>query len=83
MLVILRIFPVSAPFKIMSFKQPEAQIFMINLVREVRFAIQIRLFGDRLYDPFTVHNLSVRVIQRVDIRRQPQTVFRDPCRMRN
>ena len=41
MLVILPVLPVSAPFEAMFGEQFEAQVLMIDLVREVRFAVQI------------------------------------------
>ena len=75
MLVILPVFPVSAPLKPVLCKQFEAQVFMVNLVWEVSFPVQVRFSGFRLYDSFPVHDLRIWIVQRVDIHSQAQAVF--------
>ena len=75
MLVVLPVFPVSAPFKPVFDEQPEAEILMVDLVREIRVPVQVRLTGDRLHDPLPVHDLRVGIVQRVDVHSQPQAVL--------
>ena len=67
MLVILTVGPVSAPLKTMLDEQLIAKVVMIDLIVKIRISVQIRLAGNRLNDPLSVHDLCVWIVQRIDI----------------
>ena len=75
MLIILPVFPFSAPVKTVFRKQVVAQVSLLDFVIEGSFTVQIRLSRNRFYDAFSIDNLRIRIIKRIDIYSQTQAVF--------
>ena len=76
MLIILAVFPGAAPFKALFGKQPEAKIVFIDLKGKIRRPVNIGLTARRLHRPFSVNGLYIRIIQRIYIHREAETVLR-------
>ena len=75
MLVILAVGPVAAPLEAGFRKKFVGEVVVINLVREVRIAVQIRFASRRFNDTFTVYDLGVRIVERVDINSEAEAVL--------